>query len=72
LTTIRQLGIETAAKLAIEHLTRPGLDGFLIHVDADSLSDQVMPAVDYRLPDGLTPEELVTVLKFAIAAQRVV
>jgi arginase len=72
LTTVRQLGIETAAKPAVEHLTRPGQDGFLIHVDADSLSDQMMPAVDYRLPDGLTPEELVTVLKLAIASGRTV
>src|SRR5690606_40546181 len=42
------------------------LDGFFIHLDADSLSDTVMPAVDYRLPDGLTPDELEVTLRTAI------
>ena len=31
-----------------------GLDGFWIHVDADVLNDDEMPAVDYRNPGGLT------------------
>ena len=34
-----------------------GVDGYWIHFDADVLSDDVNPAVDYRLPGGLTFEQ---------------
>ena len=54
------------------HLCRGELDGFFIHLDADCLDDAVMPAVDYRLPGGLTPAELATVLRCAIASGRAV
>jgi arginase len=70
LSVVRSLGIELAAQLAVEHLCRPALDGFFIHVDADCLSDDVMPAVDYRLPDGLTPIELARLLELATASGR--
>jgi hypothetical protein len=32
------------------------------------LNDQVMPAVDYRMPDGLWAEELTQVLVLALRA----
>ena len=41
------------------------------HLDADILDDKVMPAVDYRQPDGLSPDELATVLAAAMATGRV-
>ena len=66
LPTVRGLGIEAAARAAVGHLTRAWLDGFFIHVDADCLDDAVMPAVDFRVPGGLTPDELATVLRFAL------
>lgn len=72
LETVRRLGVENAARRAVEHLSRPGLAGFFIHVDADCLNDAVMPAVDYRLPDGLTPAELTAVLRIALESGRAV
>jgi arginase len=66
LPTIRQTGIAAAARDAVAHLRRAELDGFWIHVDADCLDDAVMPAVDFRLPDGLRPNELETVLTTAL------
>lgn len=72
LPTIRRMGADAAARAAVDHLARPELDGFFIHVDADCLDDAVMPAVDYRIPDGLTPEELGTTLKTALASGRAV
>jgi arginase len=66
LWTVREGGIEASAKAAVQHLTRRGLDGFFVHVDADSLNDDVMPAVDYRIPDGLTFDELATALQVAL------
>lgn len=72
LTAVRRMGMEAAASAAVEHLARAGLDGFFIHLDADVLDDAVMPAVDYRIPDGLTVEELGTVLRMALASGRAV
>ena len=72
LPTVRRMGAGAAATAAVEHLARPELDGFFIHLDADCLDDAVMPAVDYRAPDGLTPEELSSTLEIALASGRAV
>lgn len=68
LREIRRRGIERATRDALEHLVRPDLDGFWIHVDCDALDDAVMPAVDYRLPGGLSWDELEHVLSVAIGS----
>ena len=72
LPTVRQVGISAAAREAVAHLSRKELDGFWIHVDADCLDDALMPAVDFRLPGGLSAEELETVLTAALASGRAV
>lgn len=72
LASIQRLGAETAAAAAVAHLTREGLDGFFIHLDADSLDDALMPAVDYRMPGGLSSEQLTTTLKLALASGKAV
>jgi arginase len=72
LAEVRRLGIDAATRQAVDHLTRPELAGFWIHLDADVLDDAVMPAVDYRLPGGLTRDELATVLTAAMASGRAV
>ena len=43
-----------------------------MHLDADVLDDAVMPAVDYRMPGGLSWKELATVLQVAIASGRAI
>jgi arginase len=68
LAKVRELGVETAAAAAVTHLTRPELQGFFIHVDADCLDDKVMPAVEYRLPGGLSIQELQRTLEIALAS----
>jgi arginase len=74
LAQIRRRGVDAAANDAVAHLTRSrGPDGgFWIHVDADVLDDAIMPAVDYRLPGGLSWDELTTVLRTAIQSRRAV
>ena len=72
LATVRKLGVSSAIASAIEHLTRDELDGFFIHVDADCLNDEIMPAVDYRLPDGFSWNELTSVLQAAIGSGKAV
>jgi arginase len=49
----------------------PRREHFWVHVDADVLDDAVMPAVDYRQPGGLSPDELATVLAVALATGHV-
>jgi len=72
LPAIRAHGIEAAASGAVEALVSGELSGFYVHVDADCLDDAVMPAVDYRLPGGLSHDELATVLARALATGKVV
>lgn len=48
------------------------LSGFWIHLDADVLDDPIMPAVDYRLPDGITFPELSNLLKLLLLSKKVV
>lgn len=43
------------------------LDGLFIHVDADCLNVDVMPAVDDRIPDGLSWSEFTTTLRIAVS-----
>jgi arginase len=72
LPTLRERGVERAASAALERLVRPDLDGFWIHVDCDALDDAVMPAVDYRLPGGLSWDELQTLVQMAMSSDRAV
>jgi arginase len=72
LPAIRELGMEAAAREAVAHLSRPELDGFFIHVDADCLDDALMPAVDFRVPGGLSLEEFSMALQIALASERAI
>lgn len=71
LAAIRKIGARPAVALALKRLTSPAIDGFWLHLDADALDDAVMPAVDYRLPDGLNWEELGELLRGAMATGKV-
>ncbi|MPY70342.1 MAG: arginase family protein [Alphaproteobacteria bacterium] len=70
LAAVRDAGADAAAARAVDRLAVPALDGFWIHLDADVLDDAVMPAVDYRMPGGLSWDELTTVLRTAVASGR--
>jgi arginase len=73
LATVRRRGVQQAAQDALAHLERgDGPAGFWIHLDVDVLDDAIMPAVDYRLPDGLGWDELTAVLRTAVASDRAV
>jgi arginase len=67
LSAIRARGMTAVASDAIAVVARPDLAGFWLHLDADVLDDAVMPAVDYRQQGGLTPAELITLLRSAAA-----
>lgn len=56
---------------AMARLTHARLDGFWIHFDVDVLDDDIMPAVDYRMKDGLSFDELRRLLGGALATDKV-
>lgn len=68
LDQVRSAGVASSARRALEALRIDQLSGFWIHLDADVLDDAIMPAVDYRLPDGLSWGELTALLKILIGS----
>jgi len=70
LEQVRELGITAAAKHGMMKLGQ--IEGFWVHLDADVLNDAVMPAVDYRLADGLQWHELSALLKSLMASGQAV
>jgi arginase len=70
LAAVRDRGAKPSAQDAVDHLSRDPLAGFWIHLDIDVLDDDVMPAVDYRLPGGLSWAELEVVLRVAFGSGR--
>jgi arginase len=69
---VRKAGAKAAAATAVQRLATADSKGFWIHLDVDVLDDAVMPAVDYRMTDGLDFDELATVLRAAVASGRAV
>jgi arginase len=72
LDDMRRRGVTRATADAIEVVAREDLSGFWIHLDVDVLDDDLMPAVDYRTPGGLSWEELTFVVKSALATGRAI
>jgi arginase len=68
---IRRDGAAAAARIALERLERSDLDGYWIHIDADVLARDVMPAVDSPSADGLRVAELGDLLAFLLRSERV-
>lgn len=73
LAAVRALGAEKAAAQALDRVLGPGkVAGFWIHLDADVLNEAVMPAVDYRLPGGLSFAELSVILRTLVGSGKAV
>lgn len=69
---VRRAGAAAVAARAVQRLSRQPSEGFWIHLDADVLDDAIMPAVDYRMPGGLSWGELAVVLRRAMSSGRAV
>jgi arginase len=63
LPVLREKGIVETAYEFIEKLKRNKVEGVWLHVDADVLDSELMPAVDSPQEDGLSYDELKTLLK---------
>lgn len=72
LKSIQTNGLEyTKSKIESFLSGLPG-ERFWIHFDTDSLDDAINPAVDYRLPGGLSFEEAAFILATAIRSGQVI
>jgi arginase len=72
LAQLRSLGVLATTERAVASILQNGVRGFWIHCDADVLDDGVMPAVDYRLPGGLSVAELAEAIGVAMGSGRAV
>jgi arginase len=54
---IKSAGLDKVIDDVTEYMDNLNLDGFWIHFDTDVISDDENPAVDYRLPGGITFKE---------------
>jgi arginase len=72
LPIVRERGIDAVAVEALARLTRPGIDGVWMHLDADVVADDLMPAVDYRLRGGFSWAELSALLQAVQATGRLI
>ena len=63
LAELRGVGVEDAADHAATFLAAESVDRGWLHLDADCLDDELMPAVDWRLDGGLMPSEVVVLAR---------
>ncbi len=54
---IARNGIENVTAQVLQQMNKTGTEGFWLHYDLDVLADAINPAVEYRLPGGLSFEE---------------
>ena len=62
---IRKRGFGNTLDKALKRLCDNGRE-FWLHFDVDALQDDVFPAVDYRLHDGLSVGEVVAAIRRAV------
>ena len=65
---LRAYGPGEAAREALTHLERDDLDGFWVHLDADILDAEIMPAVDSPDQGGIGHDELRALLAPLVAS----
>jgi arginase len=72
LAEIKKSGMENAISQALQYIDQMKVEGLWIHFDTDVLSDELNPAVDYRLPGGLLFEEAESLLRSLLLTEKVV
>lgn len=60
---LRKNGFRNTAENFLKMVNEKSLDGFFIHLDVDVLKDEIMPAVDSRMEDGISYDNLGEMLK---------
>ncbi|MEP7287646.1 MAG: arginase family protein [Chloroflexota bacterium] len=68
LNIIREIGLEETVARSIAKLKENGVKGFWIHLDADVLNDEIMPAVDSPQIGGMSYAELIQLLRILLSS----
>lgn len=63
-------GVNKVAEQILESLAQIKVEGFWIHFDTDVLSDELNPAVDYRLRGGLSFEQVELLLRTLFRSEK--
>ena len=72
LEMIRDQGLRFVSEKILDRIDGLDLDGFWIHFDTDVIADNENPAVDYRLPGGLSFEEVKLLLTALLGTKKIV
>ena len=72
LAAIRKRGLRVVTKDILNSIDRMSVDGIWIHFDTDVLSDDINPAVDYRIAGGLSFKEVEIIQAALLQTGRVV
>lgn len=64
--TVRSQSVEHTARQALERVTRPELQGFWVHIDADAIDPRDVPAVDSPTPGGLRAGDMAELLRILV------
>lgn len=72
LADIEKKGMNIILTKVLQHIDRLEVEGFWIHFDTDVLSDEINPAVDYRLPGGLLFEQVEQLIRSLLLTGRMV
>ncbi len=70
LNKLRWIGLERGLKEAIRVVAKPESSGTWLHFDTDVVDDGLNPAVDYRLPGGLSWNDCSTILRAVRQTQK--
>jgi arginase len=71
LEDIQRSGVAQIAEEVMEHITGLPVERFWLHYDTDVLADDINPAVDYRLPGGLTLEQVVRLQQALLSSGKI-
>jgi arginase len=68
---IKVKGIKSVTYDLLTHLNKLNVDRFWIHFDTDVLDDKINPAVDYRLPGGISFQEAEFLLRELLKTNKI-
>jgi arginase len=72
LADIESKGINNIVSGVLQRINTLKVDGFWIHFDTDVLSDEINPAVDYRIPGGLLFDQVEYLIKNLLLTGRMI
>ncbi|MBC7826795.1 MAG: arginase family protein [Chitinophagaceae bacterium] len=70
--SIKKAGISATAQKIIQQMNAMKVESFWIHFDTDALADDENPAVDYRIPEGLSFKHCEQLLKKLLSTKKII